>query len=249
MGKYDLALARKIIDGSANLTAKQEVKALAEISAARAEHLSPAATKANSTAHEILKSKDNVRLMGAAAKDAEFQKTKNIQDSQWAREKPMERTVETTGEKINKYNDDMAIEKQSREPVVEEQTRASDWKKVAAIAPAASTGFENPIDMIKSGYDKFENVRSGFVDKIMDLTGEPVNGNPYVPQYAKDHYNKAAEAILSNGTNPINYVGGAGAIDAGLGVAGTAYDIYKGSSKPVTSYVDRNPVQQFKIKP
>lgn len=120
------------------------------------------------------------------------------------------------------------------------KTKASAYAPALAI-PAMKSGFTNPADVVKSGYDRLQKVRQSVVDKIVGLTDMTAN-NPHVPEYAKETYRKAAEALVSNATDPLNYVGGAGAADAVAGTAGAAYDIYSGNRKPSSTFVDANPV-------
>lgn len=118
--------------------------------------------------------------------------------------------------------------------------------KAAAVAPmSAMSQFANPADIVKSGYDKFEKARQSVVNKIADVTDMGLNENPYVPQYAKDTYNKAADELLQNVSDPLNAIPGFGAVDAAAGAASTAYNM----AKPVTTAATKNPVQTFKVKP
>lgn len=133
-------------------------------------------------------------------------------------------------------------------------------KKASAILAAplgvssagfSNAGFTNPMDVLKHGYEKAKQVKQSVVDKIVDLTDAGLSENPYVPQYAKDHYNKAADALVSNVTDPTSYIGGMGAANAVTGAASTGYDAYMG--KPQSTYVDNAPkanvAQSFKVKP
>lgn len=127
----------------------------------------------------------------------------------------------------------------------DEKTKVGGYAPALAVPGMATSGFTNPTEILKHGYDKFEKVRQTVVDKIVDLTGGHVAHNPHVPQYAKDTYNKAADALVSNATDPLNYVGGAGAADAALGAASTGYDLYNsGTSNKVKS----TPVQKSNVQ-
>ena len=88
-------------------------------------------------------------------------------------------------------------------------------KKVAGIgvAPAAGAGMQNPVDMLKEGYDKFETARG----KVSDALADQVTG--YLPQVSKEKSIDQARAVMDTATDPLSYVGGVGAIDAGLGAA------------------------------
>lgn len=116
----------------------------------------------------------------------------------------------------------------------------------AAAIPAMGNQFSNPADIVKAGYQKFEQARQSVVNKIVDLT-DMTKDNPHVPQYAKDTYNKAADALVSNATDPLNYVGGAGAADAVIGAGSAAYEAYN-SNKPTSTPANTNPVQAVNWK-
>lgn len=127
--------------------------------------------------------------------------------------------------------------------------RFKDSNKIlagAAAIPAMGNQFSNPADIVKAGYQKFEQARQSVVNKIVDLT-DMTKDNPHVPQYAKDTYNKAADALVSNATDPLNYVGGAGAADAVIGAGSAAYEAYN-SNKPTSTPANTNPVQAVNWK-
>ena len=142
-----------------------------------------------------------------------------------------------------KYEAELGAEKNARKYDPKAVAASEEKTNVAAFMPAmglSATGFTNPTEVVKAAYEKFNKVRQSVVDKIVDLTGAHVTHNPHVPQYAKETYTKAADALVSNATDPLNYVGGAGAADAALGAASAGYDIYAGRPKVIS--VDKNPV-------
>lgn len=287
MSKYNLGLARKIIDRSAELTASQEAKALEKFSSARGQQLSPAATEANQKAYEILKSKDNVRLAGSRyAADAErkvgnyelleipdassartplelLQEQKIKDNHVWydqlqdeAREKVAKEVSNLEAEKAKRMLPEFAQPDEGTKVLDAEPAKVAPKKVSAAIAAPlgfSSTGITNPIDVLKHGYDALVKAKQSVVNKIADVTDMGLNENPYVPQYAKDHYNKAANALVSNVTDPLNAIPGFGVADAVIGAASTGYDMYEAGKKPQTTYVDKapqnNPTQAFKVKP
>ena len=124
---------------------------------------------------------------------------------------------------------------------------------------AVSAPSENPYDPVaiaKKGYDnfgkpivnaaldkyaKFEKARQSVVGKIVNLTDMTAD-NPHVPQYAKDIYNKAADAVVNNALDPLNAIPGAGAVDAAAGAGSAAYDMYTSSRKPTSTAVDSKPM-------
>ena len=86
-------------------------------------------------------------------------------------------------------------------------------KKAAGfgVAPAAGVGMQNPVDMLKEGYNKFESARG----KVSDALANQVTG--YLPQVSKEKSIDQARAVMDTATDPLSYVGGVGAVDAALG--------------------------------
>jgi hypothetical protein len=80
---------------------------------------------------------------------------------------------------------------------------------VGAI-PGMQAGNINPVDTLKHLYGKFEEGRDALSDKL----AKAVTG--WVPEASKEASESQAKKVMNAATNPVNYVGGAGVIDAGL---------------------------------
>lgn len=92
-------------------------------------------------------------------------------------------------------------------------------KKVSGfgVAPAAQ-GFVNPVDTLKAGYEGFESARG----KVSDALANQVTG--YLPETSKEKAIGQARNVMNTATDPLNYIGGVGAVDLGLGAASAIPD-------------------------
>jgi hypothetical protein len=251
-----MSVARKIVEKFAESAGHEaEKKALKLASEARYKNLSPAAEAFNSQKWEVLKARDNVQLAEKTKDINGAIRAKVIQQEQVPHFAAPEPTPEQLakveeGRKVdaatNKYEAQTDAELAARKKDKNALAIADGDTKVSAIAPAMAipamgAGWTNPADVVKAGYSKFEHARQSVVDKIVDLV-DPTDHNPHIPKYANDTYKKAANAIVSGVTDPLNYIGGAGAADAAIGVGGAAYDMYDGSyDKPKSTNVDNKP--------
>lgn len=280
MGKYDLGLARKIIqsaESGAELGLKESKKALEMANKARAERLSPAAEKANAKVYEILKGKDNLvkwsenkaRNEATTAKVL-AKETEVLPDLNTSEHIEKSKRIRVVDAAEAKYEAQTEAELAARKNDTQAKALGDEKTKVSALGfggaamgsqsggmdtydpvNIAKAGYNNVVKpaaaIVASGYQRFEQARQSVVDKIVNLTDMTAD-NPHVPQYAKDTYNEAADAVVSGATDPLNYIGGAGAADAAIGAGATAYDMYS-SRKPASTMVDKkpmtNPAQQI----
>lgn len=99
-------------------------------------------------------------------------------------------------------------------PVKEINSTESIMKKVAGMgAMPAATQFENPVDQLKAGYNKFESGR----EKVSDALANTVTG--YLPEVSKEKSIGQAKAAMNTATDPLSYAPGFGGVDAVLGAA------------------------------
>ena len=202
------------------------------------------------------------KIRAADNKDRAVEGFQNSQDMERA-ERIKNSNLQTVPDEVTKVAPEATVESEAAlaKPVVENFKPRIPSAPLAAPSTGLSQfapGIAEAADKLKQYIPDFQDLtfaksmalKQGVAKKVVHLISQPMMSNPHVPQYAKDDYSEGASAVVGNAIDPVNWLGGA-AGNAAVGAASSAYDIYSGSKKPQTSYVDEdpinNPTQSFKV--
>ncbi len=112
-------------------------------------------------------------------------------------------------QRLNKY--DEMTKTRAGDLLNEGPQPQANVKKAAGFAAVPAGGMQNPLDMIKEGYNKFEDLRGNASDFLADKV------TSFLPEVSKAQSIDQAKAVMNTATDPLSYVGGVGAVDAAIG--------------------------------